>query len=568
MPGGLLNIVSYGNQNIILNGNPSKTFFKAVYAKYTNFGVQKFRVDFQGQRTLKLNEDTIVTFKLPRQADLILDTYLVMNLPDIWSPIIPPEDYMDCWKPYEFKWIENFGFNIIKNMRLTIGGQKIQEFTGEYLKNMVERDYPVDKREMVYKMIGHTVEMYDPANAYNRFNRYPNTFYMPPVVFPYVGPEPSIRGKTLYIPLQFWFMNSPKMALPINCIQYADIQIEITLRPVYEMFKINDVSVLKSDGFIRNPIQPDPRKDLHSLYRFLQIPPSIQLNASDYGNKTNGWNDDLHLLATYAFLTDEENKVFASKEQRYLIKDVKEDVYHDIAGNKRIKLTTNGLVSSWMWFLRRNDVHLRNEWSNYTNWYYNTKIPFDVIEAPVVSSLNINNQLIGPGKDFTTIPDYTSDISGAYQLYSTNYYINPFLNNDNIREIMTSMSIIFDGKYRESNFHSGIYNLIEKYKGSNGHPNDCLYCYNYALTTSPFDLQPSGAINLSKFKTIELEITTILPSLDPSANFSVIYDSECQPIGTVQPTSIYIYNYDLYFIEERYNILRIIGGNAGLLYAR
>ena len=26
MPGGLLNIVANGNQNIILNGNPSKTF--------------------------------------------------------------------------------------------------------------------------------------------------------------------------------------------------------------------------------------------------------------------------------------------------------------------------------------------------------------------------------------------------------------------------------------------------------------------------------------------------------------------------------------------------------------
>ena len=57
MPGGLLNLVSYGNQNIILNGNPSKTFFKCVYSKYTNFGLQKFRVDFEGQRNLRLSEN-------------------------------------------------------------------------------------------------------------------------------------------------------------------------------------------------------------------------------------------------------------------------------------------------------------------------------------------------------------------------------------------------------------------------------------------------------------------------------------------------------------------------------
>ena len=40
MPGGLLNIVSVGNNNIFLTGNPSKTFFKTTYAKYSNFGLQ------------------------------------------------------------------------------------------------------------------------------------------------------------------------------------------------------------------------------------------------------------------------------------------------------------------------------------------------------------------------------------------------------------------------------------------------------------------------------------------------------------------------------------------------
>ena len=48
MPGGLLNLISYGNQNIFLNGNPSKTLIKCKYAKYTNFGLQKFRTDFEG----------------------------------------------------------------------------------------------------------------------------------------------------------------------------------------------------------------------------------------------------------------------------------------------------------------------------------------------------------------------------------------------------------------------------------------------------------------------------------------------------------------------------------------
>ena len=80
MPGGLLNIIAYGNQNIILNGNPKKTYFKSVYAKYTNFGIQKFRIDYNGSRDIDPLTDSIYTFKIPRNAELLLDTYLVFQI--------------------------------------------------------------------------------------------------------------------------------------------------------------------------------------------------------------------------------------------------------------------------------------------------------------------------------------------------------------------------------------------------------------------------------------------------------------------------------------------------------
>ena len=37
MSGGLIQLVSASAQDIILTGNPSKTFFKSTYHKYTNF---------------------------------------------------------------------------------------------------------------------------------------------------------------------------------------------------------------------------------------------------------------------------------------------------------------------------------------------------------------------------------------------------------------------------------------------------------------------------------------------------------------------------------------------------
>ena len=148
MPGGLLNIISEGNQNIILNGNPSKTFFKTVYSKYTNFGLQYFRIDYNGVRDIDPLNDSVYKFKIPRNAELLLDSYFVFKLPDIWSPILPPLTNGDIWKPYHFRWIENIGTSIIKNIKITIGSQVIQEYTGEYIRCVMERDFTEDKKKM------------------------------------------------------------------------------------------------------------------------------------------------------------------------------------------------------------------------------------------------------------------------------------------------------------------------------------------------------------------------------------------------------------------------------------
>ena len=200
MPGGLLNLVSYGNQNIMINGNPTKTMFKTTYAKHTNFGLQKFRIDYEGSKTLNMTTRSHFDFKVPRYADLLMDTYLVVQLPHIWSPIIPPTQNTDgsfnsLWRPYEFKWIKNLGTQLIERVRFTVGGQVIQEYTGQYLTNMVERDFDDAKKKLYYNMTGNTAEFNDPANSEksNNMNQYPNAYYCGPPD----TPEPSIRAKKL-----------------------------------------------------------------------------------------------------------------------------------------------------------------------------------------------------------------------------------------------------------------------------------------------------------------------------------------------------------------------------------
>jgi hypothetical protein len=570
MAGGLLNIVAVGNVNVILTGNPTKTFFKCTYAKYTNFGLQKFRIDYDGLRDLRLTEPSVFTFKIPRYAELLMDTYVCITLPDIWSPIYHPVSTSESssnnnnkWVPYDFRWIENLGTHMIREITITCGSLTLQKYTGEYLASVVDRDFNAEKKRLFNAMTGNISELNDPANAFGRQNTYPSAFYTDNIV----GAEPSIRGRNLFIPINTWFTLDSRCAFPLISLQYNELVISVTFRPIQEIFRVRDVL----DPINNFPyVQPDFTQQQFNMYRFLQTPPSVNLNPVNYENKTLTWNADIHLLSTYCFLSEEERELFASQEQIYLVKDVYEYNFQNITGSKVVQLQSNGMISNWMWFMRRSDAYLRNEWSNYTNWPYNS-LPQNIDIAPIFTdfiddSNNIiqNNVQYGPGKN---------PPSNDYPLgKDTGFYYSGDFSTQNRKEILETMAIKLNGDYRENSFTRGVYDYIEKYTRTNSFAKEGIYCYNFCLNTSPFEYQPSGAINLSKFKTIELEITTYVPTITQStdpATFNIICDNNGNVIGVrKQNWQLYDYNYDLILFEERYNVLTFIGGNCGMLYAR
>ena len=568
MAGGLLNIISVGTNNMFLTGNPTKTFFKVKYSKYTNFGLQKFRIDYDGQRDLRLNEPSTFTFKIPRHADLLMDTYIVLNLPDIWSPIMnPTSSNSDKWVPYDFKWIQNLGIQMISEITITCGAALIQRYSGQYLSAMVERDFPKEKKDLFYKMTGNVKELNDPANTFSRSNTYPSAFFTGDVNGLNGNPqgsEPSIRGRQLFIPINTWFTLDSRCAFPLVALQYNELHINVTLRPIRELFQVRDVF---DSGNNFPYVQPDFNQPQFNMYYFLQTPPTFDIYdpATDvYENKTNNWNADIHLITTYCFLSNEEARTFAAEDQVYLIKDVFEYNFQNITGSQKVKITSNGMISNWMWFLQRNDANLRNEWSNYTNWPYD-KLPANIIEAPYNSEFNYGPS-IHPS-------DEIPDVSNQYAVIgnSTGYYYTGIFQPDNKKEILETMGIIFDGGYRENILTRGVYEYIEKYVRTNGGSDiDGLYSYNFCLNTSPFDQQPSGAINLSKFRTIELELTTYIPPIDTkNSNITTIFDQNGIPIGiNKQNWKLFEYNYNMTVFEERYNILSFMGGNCQMLYAR
>ena len=346
--------------------------------------------------------------------------------------------------------------------------------------------------------------------------------------------EPSIRSRTLYIPLNSWFSFKSQMAFPLTSLQYNELHITITFRPINELFRIKDVE----DALNNFPhVAPNFNNAYMQFHRFLQSPPTDPItDTTIFPDTRTLWNTDIHLNCTYCFLSNDEARLFALQEQKYLFRQVNEKRFTNVTGTNKIDLKSLGMVSSNLFYLQRSDVNLRNEWSNYTNWDYNNVIPQEVAFA-----FDANNNV---------------------------FYITGDSTPRNEKDILLKMAVLLDGSYRENSQPAGVYNYIEKYTRTQGNAPDGLYCYNYCLNTNPYEIQPSGAINMNRFNQVEMEFVTIRPPYDENAQTKTFCDENGVIIGINKPTwVIYTYNYDLIFFEERLNVVTFVGGNCGLMYA-
>ena len=141
---------------------------------------------------------------------------------------------------------------------------------------------------------------------------------------------------------------------------------------------------------------------------------------------------------------------------------------------------------------------------------------------------------------------------------------------NNNKLILEKTTILIDGVNREREFNADIYNYIEKYSKCNGIMDEGTYLYSFSINPSSKDLQPSGAMNLSRFKKVVIEVKTIYPEANLDAIVSTVCDNEGNIIGVLDTTQQdnYLYSFDLFFIEERYNLIKFSSGMAGLVFAR
>ncbi len=93
MAGGIIQISTYGNQDLFLTGAPEITFFKVVYRRHTFFSMESVKVTFDDP--VEFGKTSMVI--IPKIGDLMYKTYVQITLPEInfLRSKLPSESYVN-----------------------------------------------------------------------------------------------------------------------------------------------------------------------------------------------------------------------------------------------------------------------------------------------------------------------------------------------------------------------------------------------------------------------------------------------------------------------------------------
>ena len=507
MPGGLMQLISYGSENTYLTGNPQITFFKTVYRRHTNFAMEYIEQYFTTLPNFSANSETIATVKIERNADLMYDCYLLYDLPAIYSTSL-----------FSFRWVNNVGLRVINYVEIFVNGQVLDKQYGMWMYIWNEISLPLSKRDAYNKLVGNTSELTSPKN-YHGFYQDTNSV-------------PSIPTSRLYIPLEFWFCKNPGLAIPLIALQYTEITINVHFNPLNDLFLIKHLDIEYSPNeplvlvnFIQNHIYSTPAQQTEAE-AFIPI---VQNSSSLIWYYINGtltpgnWLENTDILVNYIYLDNDERRKFASISHEYLITQLFRVTEGNLNGNGNvIEFKLQHPVKDIIWVYQRDDADTKNDWNNFTNQIINYKY----------STVDNDN--------------YTDSQIAEFKKLSEVSNINPFYNGlfNNYIDIMYSSRFIFNGKDRFSERDFNFFNALIPYKYDTNSPVNGIYSYPFALY--PEKNQPSGDCNFSRVNKFQI-------------NMALRYSKD---INTKK-----VINYNMFLFSVNYNVFTIIGGIGGVKFA-
>jgi len=244
-----MQLVAYGAQDVYLTGNPEVTFFQAKYKRHTNFAMENIEQTVNGTAA----NSGRVSVTVARNGDLVGDMYIQLE---------SDEDTTITTAAGDCNWVAERAVN---NVELSIGGQRIDKHYQKWWRMYSELYLDESKKASWGKM------------------------------------TTAGDGKTVYLPLIFFFNRNPGLYLPLIALQYHEVRLDFDLSSNFDTYL--DKNVFK-------------------------------------------------VWANYVYLDTEERRRFAQKGHEYLIEQVQHtgtDTVTADGGTKQVRLSYNHPVKELVW---------------------------------------------------------------------------------------------------------------------------------------------------------------------------------------------------------------------------
>ena len=507
---GLLRILTTGLQDERLSYKIQPNSFQKAFVRAGRFTTEWYRVDFDNQPAF----GSIAKATLPRRGHLITRAFLVTTMPDISTAQAQARAYAATngvhFAGPTFGWTNSIGHALINSAELTIGANPIDTLDGRLMEVMDEFHTPLEKVTVLNRMLGRRD---------NGFTAKSNGFD---------------KVQEVVTPLPFWFCRGdPSSALPIDAIGNDKVQINIGFSAVNSLYTTTSRLANANANAALAPISNSPFYYLDpsgSQVFGLNGIPEDAVNASPIPGirmPSSLLLQDAHLLLEYVYIDrPEANRIRLA------------DISYPVVQHYPFTQQTNGHPSA--------NIKMRIPNPCKEIYFMAHRNDADLLNAPFLATRDLiglrRNDLSGG-----PVAPWWPDAQGL----STDVFTSLVPAYSSIdSEPVQSISLMYEGKMiRYSTDSPAFFRSILPSLEQRKTPWHNKYYYHMPFGTNleAFGIStPMGHANLDKILKIDLSLT-----FKPFRGSNRITDVPA---------------YTIYVWAETYNILRVYGGRAGLLF--
>lgn len=510
MVAALLKIVHTGIQDerlLPLRGQPALSFFKKAFVKAGRFTTSWVRLDFDTRPTL----GTSATLSLPRQGQLLSRLYLVTTMPDIATTQAAAALTPGFLGP-RFGWTNSLGHALLEEATIEIGGAQIESLNGRLLEVLDEFGTPLEKVTAANSLLCRKDNGFGVGS------------------FGYTVGTPT----QVVTPLPFWFANGdPGAVLPIDAISADLVRLKITFAALASLYVSSAQQIFDPvagvAGSAYYPLAGSPfyKTDTAGQIVYgLDGNPSVSTRASVIPGITMPTTfslGDTYVMAEYIYLDKVEANRFRISDFQYpIVQHYSFDPF-DTRGQAQLSAL------------------LRVPNPTRDMYLYAQRLEAVAYNAPFLATRDLSG-------DSVSVAPWWSNAQGLSALVPGEY-IPAFSTRDS--EPLQSIRLVYEGKLTRydtaapSFFRSILPSLMQRKS-----PWLHRYYYNLSFGVQNGLFPPSlssGEANLDKIQRVELQL-----GFKPMR-------------GSINPNAVPRYN--VYVFVQTYNVFRVYGGRAGLLFA-